>query len=172
MTYLIVQKVRSLERHGPIQITRFALVAFQSQSFHVILKSVRLGGSVDADVRPLAVLSVSRWIRITARIYADAGVDLLLLTLLLRFLVVTSLGGVCYVKRMKSTKNKVSTLLKLNDLRVYIERSKWYLAGFVSSAPPSTMNVYVCPLSTVISGISMSFMYQQMPQDGWPVIGV
>ena len=34
--------------------------------------------------------------------------------------------------------------------------------------PPSTMKVYVCPLCTTSSGTSVSLMYQDIPQPGWP----
>lgn len=43
------------------------------------------------------------------------------------------------------------------------------LAGLAGSFPPSTMNVYVCPLSTVISGMSKSLMYHAIPQAGCPI---
>lgn len=43
------------------------------------------------------------------------------------------------------------------------------LAGLAGSFPPSTMNIYVCPLSTVISGMSKSLMYHAIPQAGCPI---
>lgn len=53
--HLVVEQVRRLVRHGPVEQRRLAARAVQRERLHVVLERGRVGGLVDGLVRPLAV---------------------------------------------------------------------------------------------------------------------
>ena len=99
-SYLIIEQIRCLHGHRPVENSRFTLITLQSQRLHVLFERLRLQSLVDVLVSPFTVPPVRCRIGIMIPIVLDPSKDLLLLLLFFRFLPKPSFRGIRDIERM------------------------------------------------------------------------